>query len=145
MFPVAPREISFTMSPFQPVALGVLMLASPTLLARIRAEFSEMPGLKLTMVQACRLWNVSEHACRDALDTLTRERFLFETPSGAFVALPSATRMLKVDERAARPSRCPYCQHLNSVQIERTITGSHASATFRCSACGKIVAANFCA
>jgi hypothetical protein len=45
--------------------------------------------------------------------------------------------MLKVDERAARPSRCPYCQHLNSVQIERTITGSPPSATFRCSAVWK--------
>jgi phage FluMu protein Com len=119
------------------------MPASPTLIARIRAEFSEMPGLKLTVVQACRLWNVSEDTCRDALTTLTRERFLFETPSGAFVALPSATRMLKTDERSARPSRCPFCQHLNSVQIERTITGSRTSATFRCSACGKIVAANF--
>ena len=121
------------------------MLASPTLLARIRAEFSEMPGLKLTIVQACRLWNVSEEACRDALATLTRERFLFETPSGAFVALPSATRMLKTDERSARPSRCPFCQHLNSVHIERTITAARIPATFRCSACGKIVAANFCA
>lgn len=121
------------------------MPASPTLVARIRAEFSEMPGLKLTIVQACRLWNVSEDACRDALGTLARERFLFETPSGAFVALPSATRMLKADELIARPSRCPFCQHLNSVQIERTITGAHATATFRCSACGKIAAANFCA
>ena len=121
------------------------MAATPTLLARIRAEFSEMPGLKLTVVQACRLWSVSEGTCRDALDTLARERFLFETPSGAFVALPSATRMLKADERTAHPSRCPFCQHLNSVHIERTVTGPHASATFRCSACAKIVAANFCA
>jgi len=121
------------------------MPASPTLLARIRAEFSEMPGLKLTVAQACRLWSTSEATCRDALGTLTRERFLFETPSGAFVALPSATRMLKIEERTARPSRCPSCQHLNSVQIENTITGARTSATFRCSACGKIVAANFCA
>ena len=121
------------------------MPASSTLVARIRAEFCEIPGLKLTVVQACRLWNVSEDACRDALAALTRERFLFETPSGAFVALPSATRMLKLDERSNRPSRCPFCQHLNSVQIERTITGSRASSTYRCSACGKIVAANFCA
>jgi hypothetical protein len=121
------------------------MPASPTLLARIRAEFSEMPGLKLTVVQACRLWSVNEAACRDALGALTRERFLFETPSGAFVALPSATRMLKIEERLARPSRCPFCQHLNSVQMEPTVSGVHVSATFRCSACGKLVAATFCA
>ncbi len=33
------------------------MEAIPDLLERIRGEFLEMPGLKLSIEQACRLWN----------------------------------------------------------------------------------------
>jgi hypothetical protein len=33
------------------------MDVSPELLDRIRAEFLERPGLKITTAQACRLWN----------------------------------------------------------------------------------------
>ena len=120
------------------------MSLSPALITRIRGEFTEMPGLKLTIQQACRMWDVQESVCREVLDQLAREGFLFHTPSGAFVGMPSATRMLKV-ESVSRPLRCPLCQHLNSVQIERTVTGPHNGTTFRCAACGKIIAAELSA
>lgn len=35
------------------------MAVSPALTERIRGEFLEMPGLKLTTAQACRLWNLT--------------------------------------------------------------------------------------
>jgi hypothetical protein len=111
------------------------------LLARIRAEFIEMPGLKLTIQQGCRLWAVPESLCREALNQLATERFLFHTPSGAFVVLPSAVNMLKVDSESPRHSRCPHCRHLNSVLMERVVSGPHSAATFRCAACGRIIAA----
>lgn len=38
--------------------------------ARIRAEFSEMPGLKLTLAQATRLFNVDAARCQGALARL---------------------------------------------------------------------------
>lgn len=37
-------------------------------LARIRGEFLEMPGLHLTASQAQRLWNLPSDACQLALD-----------------------------------------------------------------------------
>jgi hypothetical protein len=55
---------------------------------RIRGEFSEMPGLKLTMAQACRLWHTDERAVQGALEALIAEGFVTRTASGAFVALP---------------------------------------------------------
>jgi hypothetical protein len=61
------------------------------LTARIRAEFLEMPGLKLTLPQARRLWNVDEASCQQALATLAAEDFLYQTRSGAYVLLPSAS------------------------------------------------------
>ena len=115
------------------------------LITRIRAEFTEMPGLKLTIQQGCRLWDVPESVCRQALHQLASDGFLFHTPSDAFVALPSAVKMLKVDTDTSRPSRCPHCRHLNSVQMERVVSGPHSATTFRCVACGRIIAADLSA
>jgi hypothetical protein len=46
---------------------------SPELLERIRGEFLEMPGLKLTTTQTGRLWNVKEAQCREAVDALVAD------------------------------------------------------------------------
>ena len=56
-----------------------------TLRRRVRAEFLEMPGLRLTLHQAARLWHLDQHTCRDVLLALVHERFLLCTRSGAFV------------------------------------------------------------
>jgi hypothetical protein len=58
------------------------------LTSRIRGEFIEMPGLKLTMAQACRLWHTDEDAVHAALEALIAEGFVTRTASGAFIALP---------------------------------------------------------
>jgi hypothetical protein len=41
-----------------------------TIHARIQAEYREMPGLKLTLAQASRLFNLEPHRCARALETL---------------------------------------------------------------------------
>jgi hypothetical protein len=107
------------------------MTARTALSERIRHEFVDLPGLKLTMAQACRLWSADETVCRDALATLIDEGFLRRTPSGAFIALPrprgaSAKAMLPEPRR----TRCPHCHHLN-VQ---------SSTTARCAACTRLIA-----
>ena len=107
---------------------------SPELIGRIRGEFIEMPGLKLSFQQACRLWNLSASACREALDALRAEGFLYQTPSGAFIAFPSATRMLKA-ESPSRRLRCPHCFHLKSVNV----SAGTAVISYRCAACRKLV------
>ena len=43
---------------------------------RIRAEYAEMPCLRLTLPQASRFWNVDRETCLAALDQLVAEGFL---------------------------------------------------------------------
>ena len=52
---------------------------------RIRGEFLEMPGLRLTAEQARRLWRLDETACEAVLGALVDARFLARTRDGAFV------------------------------------------------------------
>lgn len=56
-------------------------------LYRIRGEFLEMPGLRLTLEQASRLWNMDASACASALMTLVAHRFLTRTRAGAYVRM----------------------------------------------------------
>ena len=53
------------------------------LVGRIRAEFLEMPGLRLTVTQASRLWGLDEGACRRVIDVLIGSSFLRWTADGA--------------------------------------------------------------
>jgi hypothetical protein len=52
------------------------------LVSRIRAEFLEMPGLRLTLTQASRLWGLEERVCRTAIESLVGTSFLRWTPTG---------------------------------------------------------------
>lgn len=54
-------------------------------LTRVRAEFLEMPGLKLTVPQAQRLWGVDRGTCEALIAELTERRFLSRTRDGSVV------------------------------------------------------------
>ena len=45
-------------------------LGDGALCARVEAEFVEMPGLRLTLAQAVRLFSIEPNQCRRVLDTL---------------------------------------------------------------------------
>ena len=49
---------------------------------RVRAEFIEMPGMRLTIPQASRLWGLDQGACRAVVDTLVHGGFLYRTCAG---------------------------------------------------------------
>ena len=49
------------------------------LLRRVRGEYLEMPGLRLTVAQAARLWNADWDECGRTLDALTRAGFLYRS------------------------------------------------------------------
>jgi hypothetical protein len=66
------------------------------LLARVRGEYREMPGLVLSRSEACRLWQVDLAACEVVLNALVEEGFLRQLADGRFVAWPAA-KPLKVD------------------------------------------------
>ena len=55
------------------------------LLARIRGEYDEMPGLSLTPAQAERLWQLDRETCRAALNRLVQRRVLSLTARGRYV------------------------------------------------------------
>jgi hypothetical protein len=54
-------------------------------LCRIRAEYGEMPGLKLTAAQAQRLWGLDQESCDGLMTILVDVGFLACTRDGAFV------------------------------------------------------------
>ena len=53
---------------------------------RIRADYREMPGLRVTVPQGARLWNVPPALCERLLDDLVREQELVR--SGEHYRLP---------------------------------------------------------
>ena len=62
------------------------------LVARVRGEYVEMPGLRVTLAQACRLWQVDMATCEKLLDHLIRDGFLCRTDSGFYVGSPDTRR-----------------------------------------------------
>jgi hypothetical protein len=80
-------------------------LPSDALLARIRGEYQEMPGLRLTVAQASRLWQLDALTCTAVVEALVAHGFLVRTRDGAFVALPATPKALKVDHTFARMTR----------------------------------------
>jgi hypothetical protein len=59
-------------------------MSNNTLLRRIRAEYLEMPGLRLTLEQAQRLCGVERTLCKRLLDALVKARFLCIKSDGAY-------------------------------------------------------------
>ena len=55
------------------------------LIDRVRGEFNEMPGLRLTIPQAARLLGIEPEACRRVIDQLVDSKFLRKTPAGTIV------------------------------------------------------------
>jgi len=58
---------------------------SEDLFQRIQSEFLEMPGLRLTQMQASRLWGLDNELCVLLLARLVDEKFLTRTRDGRFM------------------------------------------------------------
>lgn len=52
---------------------------------RIRAEFEEMPGLRLTVPQAMKLWGLEREECERVVEALLQSAFLQLTPKGEVI------------------------------------------------------------
>ena len=55
---------------------GIHMSPNVNLLNRVRSEFIEMPGLRLRIDQAQRLWNLDRAICESVLRSLVDAKFL---------------------------------------------------------------------
>ena len=60
-------------------------------LERIRAEYQEMPGLRLTSAQVSRLCGVERSSCEQLLEALVDTRYLERSTDGRY-ARPAETR-----------------------------------------------------
>ena len=58
-----------------------------TLLTRLRAEYLEMPGMRLTLKQAQRLCGVERTLCKAVFDALVADKFLCVKSDGAYARL----------------------------------------------------------
>ena len=54
------------------------------LVTRIRGEYLEMPGMRLTLEQAQRLCGVERTLCKTVLDALVETKFLCVGPNGMY-------------------------------------------------------------
>jgi hypothetical protein len=64
------------------------------MLRRICGEFLEMPGLRLTLKQAQRLWGLDEQSCIRALRFLVEARFLTQINDGIYARLTEGVVVL---------------------------------------------------
>jgi hypothetical protein len=55
------------------------------LVHRVRSEFLEMPGLRLTPAQAARLWALDRSMSEQILNRLASSGFLARTAGGAYL------------------------------------------------------------
>jgi hypothetical protein len=74
-------------------------MTNTTLLRRIRAEYLEMPGLRLTLDQAQRLCGVERTLCKALLDVLVDAKFLCVKSDGAYARASDGVI------RAAQPTK----------------------------------------
>ena len=51
---------------------------------RVRDEFREMPGMRLTLEQAMRLWSLNRETCASVLDELMASHFLQRDVNGRY-------------------------------------------------------------
>ena len=65
-------------------------LSIDDVLRRVKGEFLEMPGLRLTEPQARRLWGLDAASCGALLKALVEAKFLFRTRDGAFMRVEYA-------------------------------------------------------
>ena len=72
----------------RPLSHKSLATVSDELIARVRCEFLEMPGLQVTPRQAARLFHVDQETVCAVLDSLADMRFLVQTRVGSY-ARPS--------------------------------------------------------
>jgi hypothetical protein len=86
------------------------MKTTQDVISRIRAEFLEMPGMKLTMRQVQRLCGIEGTLCQCVLDSLVEEKFLSVKPDGLY------GRLTQEDVARSRQARAPLG---NGVRIAR--------------------------
>ena len=75
---------------------------------RVRAEYVEMPGMRLKTEQVQRLCGIEQNMCQRVLDTLVDARFLCVKPDGHYARVteePLRVRPARADPRTDTRSK----------------------------------------
>ncbi|MPY88160.1 MAG: hypothetical protein GEU99_09575 [Luteitalea sp.] len=80
----SPDRIKLSGKPMRARTVGAVR-SQDELLVRMKNEFLEMPGLKLTCRQAQRLFGLDPDTCTQLLGRLVEGRFLLQRPDGTYV------------------------------------------------------------
>jgi hypothetical protein len=90
----------------------VITFLDQRVLERLRAEYLEMPGMKLRIEQVQRLCGIEQALCKLVLDALVKAGFLCLKSDGTYVrltegrsSLPSLARVALKSAPFATPSR----------------------------------------
>ena len=126
-------------------------MSHSTLLIRMRAEFLEMPGLRLTLDQARRLCGVERALCQMVLDALVNEKFLCVKSDGSYMRLTDGdvSRRLPADgprdgattRATAKPLRrrtAPAARKIGA-SVERAVASSTMSTGQRAARMDRLV------
>jgi hypothetical protein len=87
---------------------NLVTVSSDQILRRICGEFLEMPGLRLTLPQAQRLWGLDADTCAQLLQSLTDQHFLCRRTDGTYGRMADGAfqglRMAKASQTPAPKS-----------------------------------------
>lgn len=88
----------------------LVIVSTDQILRRIRGEFLEMPGLRLTFAQAQRLWGLDADTCAQLLQSLTDQRFLHRRHDGTYARASEQADRLPAPRmaKASHPSSAPH-------------------------------------
>jgi hypothetical protein len=75
---------------------------SDPLLSRVWREYAEMPGLRLTIKQAQRLWAMDEGVCAELLNSLVTARLLVRMSDGRYARATPARASVASKPNAPR-------------------------------------------
>lgn len=130
-------------------AASTCLPPNPQLLDRIRGEYLEMPGLKLTLPQAQRLWHQRERECEGLLGALIDAKFLCRQSDGRYARMSeleghqqtSARAEDSTGPRVHRTTR-EAARHISQHQFggcdEGRVLGSRLTCCGRCGAHARV-------
>jgi hypothetical protein len=82
------------------------------LAVRVHGEYMEMPGLRLTVRQAARLFNVAHDVADAVLNELRRASILASADDGAFALISEPSRRAAAG-RSVETTTCASCRRLS--------------------------------
>jgi hypothetical protein len=85
------------------------------ILSRIRGEYLEMPGLRLTSAQAERLWGLDGQTCLAVLESLVEAKFLSRSREGTY-GRPAYAMTAAPPLRMRQPAMSARAERLRGLQ-----------------------------